>query len=96
MSEEEIRLDEPILSVDEAIAVFQGQIDSVSVQEEQLLFAKIGLEYLSVISSEGELLIVLVWRFWVGHDSSDSLIHQNAYPLAFCAQKGCCSRPQKT
>ena len=70
-SEEEIGLDYPILSVSEAIAVMQEQIDSIQVEEEQLFITKISLEYLSVISSEGDLLIVPIWRFWAGADEAE-------------------------
>ena len=70
-SEEEIGLDKPILSVDEAIAAMQEQIDSISIQAEQLSITKISLEYLSVISSEGDLLIVPIWRFWTGEDETE-------------------------
>ncbi len=70
-SEEEIGLDKPILSVHEAITAMQEQIDQIPIQEKSLSVTKISLEYLSVISSEGDLLIVPVWRFWAGEDEKE-------------------------
>lgn len=70
-SEEEIGLDKPILSVGEAVAAMQEQIDLIPIQEKPLSVTKIGLEYLSVISTEGELLIVPVWRFYAGEDEAE-------------------------
>ena len=83
-SEEEIGLEKPILSVSEAVNVLQKQMDRIPIQEEPLSVKKICLEYLSVISSEGELLIVPVWRFYAGEDEaaqslkSEELIAVNA------------------
>ncbi len=83
-AEEEIGLEKPILSVSEAVNVLQKQIDRIPIQEEPLSVKKICLEYLSVISSEGELLIVPVWRFYAGEDEaaqslkSEELIAVNA------------------
>lgn len=70
-SEEELGLDNPILSASEAVAAMQDQIDQVPIQEEPLAITKISLEYLSVISSDGDLLVVPVWRFWVGEDEKE-------------------------
>ncbi|MDE5803013.1 MAG: hypothetical protein K2I22_08885 [Lachnospiraceae bacterium] len=70
-SEEEIGLDKPILSVGEAVAAMQEQIDLIPIQEKPLSVTKISLEYLSVISTEGELLIVPVWRFYAGEDEAE-------------------------
>lgn len=70
-SEEEIGLDKPILSAGEAVDVLQEQIDSIPKQEKPLSVKKICLEYLSVISPTGELLIVPVWRFYAGEDEAE-------------------------
>ncbi len=70
-SEERIGLDKPILSINEAITVMQEQFDMIPVQEETLFVTKISLEYLSVVSPEGDLLIVPVWRFWAGEDEKE-------------------------
>lgn len=70
-SEEEIGLGKPILSVHEAVNILQEQIDLIPIQAKPLSVTKICLEYLSVISSEGELLIVPVWRFYVGEDEAE-------------------------
>ncbi|MCI8529784.1 MAG: hypothetical protein HFH82_11650 [Lachnospiraceae bacterium] len=70
-SEEEIGLDRPILSVNEAVEAMQEQIDQVPIQEEPLVVTKISLEYLSVVSSDGDLLIVPIWRFWAGEDEKE-------------------------
>ncbi|MDE5587757.1 MAG: hypothetical protein K2J60_01260 [Acetatifactor sp.] len=61
---EEIGLYKPILSVEEAVTAMQEQIDSVQIEEAQIYVKKITLEYLSVLSAEGEAEIVPVWRFW--------------------------------
>ena len=70
-SEEEIGLDNPILSVKEAVAAMQRQIDSIPAQKEQIFVSKISLEYLSVVSAEGDLLIVPIWRFWAGENEGE-------------------------
>lgn len=70
-SEKEIGLDNPILSASEAAAAMQEQIDSIPIQKEPLSITEIRLEYLSVISPEGELLIVPVWRFYAGKDAAE-------------------------
>lgn len=70
-STEEIGLDKPILTPEEAVAAMQEQIDSVQMQETQMCITKISLEYLSVISSEGAPEIVPVWRFWPGKDERE-------------------------
>ncbi|MDE6742457.1 MAG: hypothetical protein K2J95_01100 [Lachnospiraceae bacterium] len=70
-SEEKLGLDHPILSASEAVAVMQEQIDQIPIQEEPLVITKISLEYLTVISSDGDLLIVPVWRFWAGEDEKE-------------------------
>ncbi len=67
-SMEEIGLDKPILTLEEAAAAIQERIDSVQIQETQMYVTKISLEYLAVVSSEGALEIVPVWRFWPGID----------------------------
>ena len=70
-SEEELGLDNPILSASEAVASMQERIDQIPIQEEPLAITKISLEYLSVISSDGDLLIVPIWRFWAGEDEKE-------------------------
>lgn len=70
-SEEKLGLDNPILSASEAVADMQEQIDQIPIQEEPLSVTKISLEYLTVISSDGDLLIVPVWRFWAGEDEKE-------------------------
>ncbi len=70
-STEEIGLDKPILTLAEAVAAMQEQIDSVQMQETQMNITKISLEYLSVISSEGVSEIVPIWRFWPGNDEME-------------------------
>lgn len=83
-SEEEIGIDQPVLPAGEAVAAMQQQIDQIPIQEEPLTITKISLEYLSVISSDGELLIVPVWRFWAGENEkarslrSEEIIAVNA------------------
>lgn len=71
-STEEIGLDKPILSVEEAVSVVREQIGTVQIQE-QVSVAKITLEYLAVISPEGEPEIVPVWRFWMGEDEMERI-----------------------
>lgn len=68
---EEIGLDKPILTPEEAVAAMQEQTDSIPHQEEQILITKISLEYLAVISSAGEPEIVPIWRFWPGADEAE-------------------------
>ncbi|MCM1063989.1 MAG: hypothetical protein NC420_05835 [Eubacterium sp.] len=60
---EEIGLDSPILSVEEAVDAMREQIDTAQIQEEQLFVKKITLEYLTVLSLDGDSEIVPVWRF---------------------------------
>lgn len=43
-------------------------MDTVPAEAGELSVTKTSLEYLSVISSEGDLLIVPVWRFRAGED----------------------------
>lgn len=73
-SEEEIGLEGPILSAREAVDALQEQVDSIPIQEAPLSITKIRLEYLSVISPEGELLIVPVWRFYAGEDEAARIL----------------------
>lgn len=68
---DEIGLDRPILSAEEAVAAMQEQIDSVPIQGNQISITKISLEYLAVISPDGELEIVPIWRFWPGSDEME-------------------------
>ena len=71
-SVEEIGLDEPILSVQEAATAMQEQIDSVQIPEETTIaVTKISLEYLAVISLDGQPYIVPIWRFWLGNDEME-------------------------
>ena len=70
-SMEELGLEKPILTLMEAVAAIQEQIDSVQMQETQICISKINLEYLAVISSEGIPEIVPVWRFWLGNDEKE-------------------------
>lgn len=73
-SVEDIGLAEPILTPTEAVAVMQEQINSVQIQETQVYVTKISLEYLAVISSEGEPEIVPIWRFWPGSDELERIM----------------------
>ena len=68
---EELGLEGPILTLTEAVAAIQEQIDSVQMQEAQICITKISLEYLAVISPEGIPEIVPVWRFWPGNDERE-------------------------
>lgn len=71
-SVEEIGLDKPILSVQEAVKAMQEQIDSIQIQKEvPISVTKISLEYLAVISSDGEPYIVPIWRFLLGNDEME-------------------------
>lgn len=71
-STKEIGLDSPILSAEEAVTAMQEQIDSIQIQEEtQLSVTKIALEYLAVMSSDGEPEIVPVWRFLLGNNEME-------------------------
>ncbi|MCM1192657.1 MAG: hypothetical protein NC124_20085 [Clostridium sp.] len=72
-SMEEIGLAVPILTPTEAVAAMQEQIDSIQMQETQMYVTKISLEYLAVISSNGELEIVPIWRFWPGNDELERI-----------------------
>ncbi|MCM1056296.1 MAG: hypothetical protein NC517_01620 [Firmicutes bacterium] len=71
---EDIGLDKPILTPDEAAAAIQEQIDSIQMEETQMTITKISLEYLSVISSEGTPEVVPIWRFWPGNDETERLM----------------------
>lgn len=73
-SMEELGLEKPILTLMEAVAAIQEQIDSVQMQETQICISKINLEYLAVISSEGIPEIVPVWRFWIGNDEMERIM----------------------
>lgn len=71
-SVEEIGLDKPILSAKEAVIAMQEQIDSVQIPGEvPSSITKITLEYLAVISSDGEPYIVPIWRFLLGDDAME-------------------------
>lgn len=71
-SVEEIGLDKPILSAKEAVIAMQEQIDSVQIPREVPgSITKITLEYLAVISSDGEPYIVPIWRFLPGDDAME-------------------------
>lgn len=73
-SMEEIGLDKPILTPEEAAAAIQEHIDSVQIRETQMYVTKISLEYLVVVSSEGVSEIVPVWRFWIGNDEMERIM----------------------
>lgn len=68
---EEIGLDESILTPLEAVAFMKEQIDSVQMHETQICITKISLEYLAMISSDGEMEIAPIWRFWIGNDEME-------------------------
>lgn len=69
---EEVGLDKPILSAQEAVTAMQEQIDSVRIQgDTPTSVTKISLEYLAVFSSNGEPYIVPVWRFLLGDDEKE-------------------------
>ena len=71
-SVEEIGLGKPILSAKEAVIAMQEQIDSVQIPGEvPSSITKITLEYLAVISSDGEPYIVPIWRFLLGDDAME-------------------------
>lgn len=71
-SVEEIGLDKPILSAKEAVIAMQEQIDSIQIPGEvPSSITKITLEYLAVISSDGEPYIVPIWRFLPGDDAME-------------------------
>ena len=70
-SMEEIGLTETILTPMEAVAAMQEQIDSIQMQETQMSVTKISVEYLAVISSDGQPYIVPIWRFWLGYDEKE-------------------------
>ena len=69
-SMEEIGLNKPILTPEEAAAAVQEHIDSVQIQDIQMYVTKISLEYLVVGASE----IVPVWRFWIGNDEMERIM----------------------
>lgn len=73
-SMEEIGLDKPILTPEEAAAAMQEQIGSIQIQEMPPDITKISLEYLAVISLEGTPEIVPIWRFWSGNDEMERLM----------------------
>ncbi len=66
-SVKEVGLPQTILSVDEALAKLQADF----VPENSMTVTDITLEYLTLISEEGRILITPVWRFWLGANEDE-------------------------
>lgn len=70
---EEVRLQEPIISAEAAVAVLSSNIAQVSFGESEMLaIGKITLEYLVSQNMMSETSIIPVWRFWLG-DTEDQM-----------------------
>ena len=70
---EEVELQEPIITVEAAVAVLSNNIAQVSFGESEMLsIGKITLEYLVTQNIMGETSIIPVWRFWLG-DTEDQM-----------------------
>ena len=67
VSVKEVGLPQTILSVDEALAKLQADF----VPENSMTVTDITLEYLTLISEEGRILITPVWRFWLGANEDE-------------------------
>lgn len=71
-SVEDIGLDQNILTSEEAVEAVKSQIALVEIPEgTPTTISQISLEYLSVISEDGEPYITPVWRFWLGNDEME-------------------------
>lgn len=71
-SVEDIGLDQIILTPEEAVEAMKTQIALVEIPDgASTIISLITLEYLSVISEDGELYIIPVWRFWLGNDEME-------------------------
>ena len=71
-SVEDIGLDQNILTPEEAVEAVRNQIAHVEIPEGTTpTVSLITLEYLSVISEDGEPYITPVWRFWLGNDEME-------------------------
>ena len=71
-SVEETGLEEPIISVweaTEALRGYAGLLEFDGTQEQKV--GRITMEYLVTISMTGEILVVPVWRFWLGGTEED-------------------------
>lgn len=70
-SVKEIGLKEPIMSAEEAVALLEEQAAFLDAEEDRMLVTRITLEYVTLMSSQGELLITPVWRFYLGEDEDE-------------------------
>lgn len=71
-SVKEIGLTKNILSPDEAVERLQEQADFLIFEDEsQIMVSKVTLEYIVINSPEGKMLIIPVWRFWLGNDEDE-------------------------
>ena len=71
-SVEDIGLDQNILTPEEAVEAVKNQMAHVEIPDGMpTTVSLITLEYLSVISEDGEPYITPVWRFWLGNDEME-------------------------
>lgn len=71
-SVEDIGLNQNILTPEEAVEVVKNQMAQVEIPDGMPpTVSLITLEYLSVISEDGEPYITPVWRFWLGNDEME-------------------------
>lgn len=71
-SVEDIGLDQNILTPEEAVEAVKNQMVHVEIPDgTPTTVSLITLEYLSVISEDGEPYIIPVWRFWLGKDEME-------------------------
>lgn len=71
-SGEDIGLDQNIMTPEEAVEAVKSQIALVEIPSgTPTTVSQISLEYLSVISEDGEPYITPVWRFWLGNDEME-------------------------
>lgn len=71
-SARETGLEEIILSPDEAVKRLQEQADFLDFEgESQMAVTEITLEYMVMISDDGKILIIPVWRFLLGDDEDE-------------------------
>ena len=66
-SVKEVGLTQAILSVDEALAKLQEDF----VPESLMLVTDVTLEYITLMSEDGRILITPVWRFWLGANEDE-------------------------
>lgn len=68
----EIGLEEPILSLDKALAKLNDQAAFLNFEgKSQVTVSQITLEYVVLNSFEGPTLVTPVWRFWLGADEDE-------------------------